>query len=374
MFIEKIRDQLLNGWTKNQKIEGIEKIHNYILFLEEETKYFVENNLIKINLYNLYFEQNQQLIDENQEHQKTDRVLKLSQMFEFYDKLKDLHPLNIKSNFFIAVSFQYDHMYRQLPPTIRAQLSNRGEDSQDRFEDLEFVSLKQAFACEFRLHKNIGDVSYFLYYDVCLNRRLKRAVQKNMSIFHFVDQVIVEHLESQLKWAQKKEKEENKKEKATKTKQDVYNTTLHLRWQSKARFEKFIHSEDLFSLPNLDPNQQQMQQSQEGKAPFVGRFAFPGGHLDYNEDPQECVARELLEETGLKALSVKLHDVKGHPTRDPRGHYVSIVFLVEIPEDQIPQAGDDAATAQWYSLEEVVQKGPDAFAFDHHEILLSISQ
>ena len=37
-------------------IEGIEKIHNYILFLEEETKYFVENNLIKVNLYNLYFE------------------------------------------------------------------------------------------------------------------------------------------------------------------------------------------------------------------------------------------------------------------------------------------------------------------------------
>ena len=58
MFIEKIRDQLLNGWTKNQMIEGIEKIHNYILFLEEETKYFVENNLIKVNLYNLYFEQN----------------------------------------------------------------------------------------------------------------------------------------------------------------------------------------------------------------------------------------------------------------------------------------------------------------------------
>ena len=45
------------------------------------------------------------MIDENQEHTQTDRVLKLSQMFEFYDKLKDLHPLNIKSNFFIAVSF-----------------------------------------------------------------------------------------------------------------------------------------------------------------------------------------------------------------------------------------------------------------------------
>lgn len=38
-------------------------------------------------------------------------------------------------------------------------------------------------------------------------------------------------------------------------------------------------------------------------------------------------------------------DVKGSPDRDPRGHYVSIVYKVEVPNDADPVAADDAKTA-----------------------------
>jgi len=44
-------------------------------------------------------------------------------------------------------------------------------------------------------------------------------------------------------------------------------------------------------------------------------------------------------------LSVELVDVKGDPQRDPRGHYVTIVYKVEVPENAEPKADDDAATA-----------------------------
>ena len=38
----------------------------------------------------------------------------------------------------------------------------------------------------------------------------------------------------------------------------------------------------------------------------AGTWAFPGGHLEYGETTKMCAKRELLEETGLKALSIKI--------------------------------------------------------------------
>ena len=42
-----------------------------------------------------------------------------------------------------------------------------------------------------------------------------------------------------------------------------------------------------------------------GIEPFTGKYAFPGGHVDYNEDPIKGCIRELEEETGLKAITTK---------------------------------------------------------------------
>ncbi len=47
---------------------------------------------------------------------------------------------------------------------------------------------------------------------------------------------------------------------------------------------------------------------------------------------------------------------------------ISIVYLVEANPKQIPVAKDDAASAGWYDVKEVM-KNPDQFAFDHHSIL-----
>jgi 8-oxo-dGTP diphosphatase len=94
-----------------------------------------------------------------------------------------------------------------------------------------------------------------------------------------------------------------------------------------------------------------------GHPPFLGRLAFPGGHLDYNEDPRECVLRELKEETCLTGELKELITVKGDPLRDTRGHYVTIAYRVEVAPHAEPKAADDAATANWYDLEEALNKG-----------------
>lgn len=39
-------------------------------------------------------------------------------------------------------------------------------------------------------------------------------------------------------------------------------------------------------------------------APGVTPFQLPGGHLQLGERPEECAARELMEETGLKVSNL----------------------------------------------------------------------
>mgnify|MGYP001029232555 CR=1 FL=1 len=59
-----------------------------------------------------------------------------------------------------------------------------------------------------------------------------------------------------------------------------------------------------------------------------GDWAFPGGFVDYGEDPSKAALRELLEETNLVGQDAKLVAVAGAPDRDPRRHTVSILYGV----------------------------------------------
>ncbi|MDT3688097.1 MAG: NUDIX hydrolase [Pseudorhodoplanes sp.] len=96
--------------------------------------------------------------------------------------------------------------------------------------------------------------------------------------------------------------------------------------------------------------------------PFAGQFALPGGFVDYGESTEAAARRELLEETGLAARSLRLVGVYSHPHRDPRGHTIGIAYLA-VTEGTTPRAGDDAAEAEfradWRELD---------LAFDHSEI------
>lgn len=103
--------------------------------------------------------------------------------------------------------------------------------------------------------------------------------------------------------------------------------------------------------------------------PHKNKYAFPGGFVDYNEDPNEGCLRELLEEASITGFNSKIFTVKSDPKRDPRKHIVSFIYSVEVSEDAVPQANDDALTAKYYNLKDIINQ-KDNFAFDHYEILL----
>lgn len=97
--------------------------------------------------------------------------------------------------------------------------------------------------------------------------------------------------------------------------------------------------------------------------PFQGQYALPGGFVDYGETVEHAVARELLEETGVTASVGRLVGVYSAPDRDPRRHNVSVAFLMSAPP-QVPQGGDDAASAEFVANWREV-----TLAFDHSRMV-----
>lgn len=58
----------------------------------------------------------------------------------------------------------------------------------------------------------------------------------------------------------------------------------------------------------------------------AGTWACPGGHLEYGEEPAICGARELLEETGLQAGTLRFRAITNDVFAEEAKHYITIWF------------------------------------------------
>ena len=109
-----------------------------------------------------------------------------------------------------------------------------------------------------------------------------------------------------------------------------------------------------------------------GNNPFKDCLAFPGGFVDYGEDPIKGCLRELKEETNLDGYNIELLTVRGDPNRDPRKHVVSIIYIVEVDKNAEPKGGDDAKDAKFYDLNKIFKEYKDKMAFDHYSIITEL--
>jgi ADP-ribose pyrophosphatase YjhB (NUDIX family) len=93
-------------------------------------------------------------------------------------------------------------------------------------------------------------------------------------------------------------------------------------------------------------------------------WAIPGGFVDYGETLESAAVREAYEETSLNVTLVRQFHTYSGPTRDPRKHTISTVFIARA--EGTPLAADDALEARLFSVDSL----PEQMAFDHADILL----
>jgi len=111
-----------------------------------------------------------------------------------------------------------------------------------------------------------------------------------------------------------------------------------------------------------------------GHDPYKDHLAFPGGFVDYNEDPMKGCLRELKEETNLDGFDIELLTVRGDPKRDPRKHVVTIAYTVNVEENAQPLGADDAKDAKFYDLEDIYKNYKNKMSFDHYGIIQELIQ
>ena len=97
--------------------------------------------------------------------------------------------------------------------------------------------------------------------------------------------------------------------------------------------------------------------------PFQDTWALPGGFVEYGEKTETATVREFFEETGLKTEIRLLLGVYSDPHRDPRGHTVTVAYVLNRTGGEL-NAGDDAQSVKFFKMNEL-----PALAFDHADII-----
>ncbi len=105
-----------------------------------------------------------------------------------------------------------------------------------------------------------------------------------------------------------------------------------------------------------EPSGTRVLMVQRGRAPMLGRWSLPGGHVQWGEALKAAVAREVFEEAGVEIVVEEFVDVV--EIFDEGYHYVVLDYRC-VPTDasKAPEPGDDALDARYVLPSELPRLG-----------------
>ncbi len=86
----------------------------------------------------------------------------------------------------------------------------------------------------------------------------------------------------------------------------------------------------------------------------TGKWALPGGIVDWGEDLTTAAKREIAEETGLTLVVIgRLVGVYSHAERDPRFHSICVALSAEATGEMKTHDPDEVAEVRAFAVDEL---------------------
>ena len=66
-----------------------------------------------------------------------------------------------------------------------------------------------------------------------------------------------------------------------------------------------------------------------------GTWGFPGGHLEFNEELEECAKREVMEEAGIEVRNIRIGTFTNDKFEKEGKHYITLFILADYDSGEV---------------------------------------
>ncbi len=103
-----------------------------------------------------------------------------------------------------------------------------------------------------------------------------------------------------------------------------------------------------------------------------GVYELPGGHIDFGEDLKAGLAREIMEELGMRVEVGEVVDVFTYMNDIKQSQSIEVIYFTQFadPIEQISIKPEDHSTYGWFAENELEQTYANAKDADDPEVVI----